>query len=104
MVSLRYFGIFGYVFQIPHLCLQGIHLWSFDGLPDHYGQWDVEDVAVTATTVAALESSQRPRLGSTGSSTGGILQPAPRVQQRSWWKFLIVFVVVGGMGGGKVRR
>ena len=85
--------------KIP-LCLQGIHLWSFDGLPDHYGQWDVEDVAVTATTVA----SQRPRLGSTGSSTGGILQPAPRVQQRSWWKFLIVFVVVGGMGGGKVRR
>lgn len=54
---------------------QGIHLWSFDGLPDQYGQWDVEDVAV-AVAKATLESSlARPRLGSTGSSTGGILQP-----------------------------
>ena len=75
---------------VSHLFLQGIHLWSFDGLPDQYGQWDVEDVAV-AVAKATLESSlARPRLGSTGSSTGGILQPVPREQQGSW-KLLIVF-------------
>lgn len=79
---------------VSHLFLQGIHLWSFDGLPDQYGQWDVEDVAVAAAAAAAtLESSlARPRLGSTGSSTGGILQPVPREQQRSW-KLLIVFLL-----------
>ena len=89
---------------VSHLFLQGIHLWSFDGLPDQYGQWDVEDVAVAvAATVATLESSlARPRLGSTGSSTGGILQPVPREQQRSW-KLLIVFLV-GVMRGDRVRR
>lgn len=52
---------------------QGIHMWCFDGLPDHYGQWDLE-TAPLSTVPAALPPA-RPRLNSTGSVVGGILQP-----------------------------
>lgn len=52
---------------------QGIHMWCFDGLPDHYGQWDLE--TAPALTVPAALPPARPRLNSTGSVVGGILQP-----------------------------
>jgi hypothetical protein len=54
---------------------KGIHMWCFDGLPDHYGQWDLE--TAPALTVPAALPPARPRLNSTGSVVGGILQPAP---------------------------
>ena len=56
---------------------QGIHMWSFDGLPDVYGQWDLD------------ESPQGIRCSRLGSSVG-LLRPArkPRRQNRNESKTL----------------
>ncbi|CAK9055027.1 unnamed protein product, partial [Durusdinium trenchii] len=69
--SLRAKGNPGFV-----LCarrdFQGIHLWSFDGLPDQYGQWNLEDVPDARSRARTSSDFARPRALSSGH---GLLRP-----------------------------